>query len=274
MSNSFRIASLHVYPIKAFGGFTPAEWPVDQLGLKYNRQWMLVDDTHRFITLRQFPHLIRYHAVVKGGQIEVTGPEGHSFAFDIEAGAQRITADIWDKKVDVAVVGDEADSWFSQLIGQPCRLVKYDDASHRVVNPVYAPEGATTSFTDGYPVLVIGSASLTDLNNRLEDKIEMERFRPSMVVSTEIPFDEDHWQAFSSGTVTFKGVKLCSRCVVTCVDPATGRKSDEPLRTLSTYRRFNNHVCFGQNALLSAPEGAMLRTGDHLDVLQRGPYMT
>ena len=45
-------------------------------------------------------------------------------------------------------------------------------------------------------------------------------------------------------------VKPYSRCVLTTVDPETGEFSGkEPLRTLSSYRKQNGKVLFGQNLI-------------------------
>ena len=48
-----------------------------------------------------------------------------------------------------------------------------------------------TGFADGYPLLVISQASLEDLNQRLEFPVEMNRFRPNIVVEVCQPHDED-----------------------------------------------------------------------------------
>jgi uncharacterized protein YcbX len=37
------LASLHVYPVKSCGGFSPPEWDVDHFGLRHDRRWMVVD---------------------------------------------------------------------------------------------------------------------------------------------------------------------------------------------------------------------------------------
>ncbi|MEC7905851.1 MAG: MOSC domain-containing protein [Verrucomicrobiota bacterium] len=48
-------------------------------------------------------------------------------------------------------------------------------------------------FADGYPLLVISQASLEDLNQRLEFPVEMNRFRPNIVIEVCQPYDEDKW---------------------------------------------------------------------------------
>jgi uncharacterized protein YcbX len=106
----------------------------------------------------------------------------------------------------------------------------------------------------------------------------MLRFRPNIVVAGSLPYEEDAWQQFRIGDVEFFGVKPCARCVLTTIDPETGQKGREPLRTLATYRQWKHKILFGQN-VLAKPTGALtvgtLRVGQPVNVLQRQePWLT
>jgi uncharacterized protein len=107
---------------------------------------------------------------------------------------------------------------------------------------------------------VISEASLAGLNQRLDAPLEMERFRPNIVVSGVGEFAEDGWREVAFGGIAFRAAKRCSRCVVTTIDPATAIKSQEPLRTLATYRRWDTQVWFGMNFI--ADGTGSLRVGD------------
>ena len=83
------------------------------------------------------------------------------------------------------------------VLGADVRLVRFDPSHERLCNPVFAGDsGAHTAFADGYPLLVIGEASLAELNGRLaaggSPALPMNRFRPNIVLSGLEPFDEDH----------------------------------------------------------------------------------
>ena len=122
----------------------------------------------------------------------------------------------------------------------------------------------TRCSADGYPILVIGAASLDDLNARLAAKgasaLPMNRFRPNVVVTGLPPYEEDHLDTLTSGEVTLRLVKPCTRCQVTTTDQATARVGIEPLPTLSTYRRNDAlaGVTFGMNAIVVAGAGRSL----------------
>ena len=62
---------------------------------------------------------------------------------------------------------------------------------------------------------------------------------------------EDAWSALTIGTASLEVAWPCSRCVLTTIDPDTGEKDPdgEPMRTLTTYRRRDRSVYFGQNLI-------------------------
>ena len=51
----------------------------------------------------------------------------------------------------------------------------------------------------------------------------------------------------------FQAVKPCSRCVITTTNQDTAERSDEPLKTLATYRKQNGNVMFGMNVIPESP---------------------
>ena len=145
----------------------------------------------------------------------------------------------------------------------------HHDASHpRRCNPAYAGDsGAHVRFADGYPLLVIGRASLDHLNERLAAKGEralpMNRFRPNIVLDGLAPHDEDHLASIEIDGVVLKPVKPCTRCEVTTTDQETGRRGAEPLVTLSSYRRDDRlaGIAFGMNAIVVEGAGRALAVG-------------
>jgi uncharacterized protein YcbX len=148
-------------------------------------------------------------------------------------------------------VSAPADGWISSVHAIACRRDNWPAYVVRPVRRDYAFDGERTSFTDGFPFLLISEGSLAELNRRLANPVPMNRFRPNLVVGGARPFDEDRWRRIRIGPVTFRVAKPCPRCVMTTVDQALGRSpSTEPLRTLATFRRnAEGQVDFGQNLL-------------------------
>jgi uncharacterized protein YcbX len=263
------LSHLYIYPIKSLGGVELAEAVVTDRGLAFDRRWMLVDEQEHFLSQRQLPELALFSIEIGDDALKVLHrPSGSSLDITIHERVGKILmVQVWEDVCRAQRVSTKADDWFSKILNFPCRLVYMPDESRREVDHHYAEKGEITSFSDAYPFLVIGQSSLDDLNSRLEHSLPMNRFRPNLVISGGSPFEEDSWKHFRIGGINFFGVKPCARCVVTTTDQNTGERGREPLRTLSTYRQFQNKVLFGQN-LLHAGSG-VLRKGDRVEVVVR-----
>ena len=181
--------------------------------------------------------------------------------------AERMDVTVWDDTVSAATVSAEADQWFSRVMGFPCQLVRMPEATRRPVDSKYAQLDDVVSFADAYPCLLVGEESLGELNRRLPEPLDMIRFRPNLIVEGTLPYEEDTWYQFRIGGHHFYGVKPCARCVLTTIDPQTGQKGKEPLRTLATYRSLNNKIYFGQNAIPASL--GTLRVGQPVEVVER-----
>ena len=158
-------------------------------------------------------------------------------------------AEVWEDRCRGQWVSIQADQWFSDMLQISCRLIYMPDTTHRRVDGRYASNKEIVSFADGYPLLLIGQASLDDLNQRLPSPVPMNRFRPNMVFTGGTPYQEDEFKQFKLAGISFFGVKRCARCVITTIDQDTIARSKEPLRTLNEYRKENNKIYFGQNLL-------------------------
>jgi len=156
---------------------------------------------------------------------------------------------IWNDACIAVKISSESDEWFSSLLGIKCTLVYMLDDERRTVDKKYVAEEKIVGFADAYPFLIIGQSSLDDLNSKLAAPIPMNRFRTNFVFTGGAPFCEDNWTDFDIGTVRFKAVKPCARCLITTTDQETGMRGAEPLKTLSTYRKVNNKVMFGMNVI-------------------------
>ena len=119
----------------------------------------------------------------------------------------------------------------------------------RTTQAGYGKDDDQVAFADGFPLLLIGQASLEDLSHKVGRPLEMLRFRPNLVIEGAEAFAEDNWKRIRIGEVEFRVVKPCSRCILTTIDPQTGVRSDdrEPFATLQKYRAREEGAMFGQN---------------------------
>jgi uncharacterized protein len=244
------LSEIWIYPIKSLGGIRLRKSEVKPKGLLYDRRWMLIDDAGIFITQRAHSIMAFFKLSLAGDQFTVNfkGDYIHLPA-DAPLSQVPITATIWDDTIEVHEVLGEYSLWFSQRLGMNCRLVYFPEDNQRLVDEKYRLENNSVSLADGYPFLIIGQSSLDDLNARLENPVPMNRFRPNFVFTGGKPYEEDQWKNFTIGKNRFVGVKPCGRCGLPTVNQETGERGTEPLATLTTYRRMNNKVYFGQNLL-------------------------
>jgi uncharacterized protein YcbX len=262
------ISQLFIYPIKSLGGIEVTSAQVTDRGFKYDRRWMLVDQNNRFLTQREFAEM----ALLKVSMIEDGLLVKHALHPDTQIEIPLIPQSdqtgeftIWDDIVKGQFVNDKIDQWFSHAMNFKCRLVYMPEDSHREVSAKYASD-KITSLSDGYPFMMIGQASLDDLNSRLADRLPINRFRPNMVFSGGQAFEEDTMAHIQINGINFFGVKLCARCPIPTIDQDTIAKSKEPTKTLLTYRRRNNDVYFGQNFVHQG--NGMISIGDEITVLE------
>lgn len=239
-----RISHLNIYPIKSMAGIAVERAMVTDRGFYRDRRWMLVGPDRVFLSQRELssmallkvellPDALRVVSVLHPDPLIIPfQPSLDEFA-DVR---------VWDDVCRAQFVGADADAWFSTALGAPCRMVYMPDETLRVSDPKYVPEGGLTSFADGFPFLLIGQASLDDLNSRLERPLPMDRFRPNIVFTGGTPFLEDSMLSFTIQGIRFRGVKLCARCVITTIDQQTAEQGKEPLRTLARYRARNSAV--------------------------------
>jgi uncharacterized protein YcbX len=164
--------------------------------------------------------------------------------------------------VSVSTIDPRFDEWFSTCLQRPCQLTFFPEEQPRSVSERFQINNEQVSLADGFPFLLVGEASLADLNSKLVHPVPMNRFRPNMVFSGGLPFEEDEWKEFRIGNNRFVGVKPCGRCLVTTVDQMSGEKGTEPLSTLATYRKRGGSVYFGQN--LIALDHGKISEGDSI----------
>jgi uncharacterized protein len=262
------IAALIVYPVKSCRGIAVDQAAVTVRGLQRDREWLIVDSDGRFITQREVPQLALIVPSVTDAALRLDAPGMSSMEVAHDAtGASKVVT-IFRDTLSAIDQGDAVARWLSAFLQQAVRLVRFDASVRRYCNKTYAGEtGAHTAFADGFPVLVIGDASLADLNARLPSPLPMNRFRPNIVVSGIDAYDEDHIETITCGQVSLTLVKPCVRCQITTTDQATASVGVEPLPTLGTYRRSDSlgGVTFGMNAIVARGYGARIAVGDSLE---------
>ena len=238
-------------------------------GLEGDRRWMLVDAKGRFLTQRKYPQMALIEVEWEPGALVVRAPGNNELIIEDAKHQldQTVDTTIWSDQVPSCTYQSHIDDWFSRVLNMRCHLVKRGEAL-RQVDTAFSEPGQDVSFADGFPYLLTNTASLDDLNQRLDEPVTMLRFRPNLVVHHTTAFAEDNWQSVRVGELEFHVKKPCSRCILTTVDPSRGVRdaNREPLSTLSSYRTRGNEVYFGENLIVHQP--GSIAIGDAVSVLE------
>ena len=247
-----QISQLFIYPIKSLGGIAKETVEITDTGFKHDRRWMLVDEKHNFLSQRSHAQMALLHTAETDNGIIVSHITNESTSLLIpfkNEFTKNIQVSVWDDICDALEAPEEINEWFSTLLQKRCKLVYMPDSTKRLVDNNYASNDEITSFSDGFPILMIGQSSLNNLNQKLANPLLMNRFRPNIVFTGGHAHIEDEMAAFSINELNFLGVKPCARCVMTTINQQTAESGKEPLKTLSNYRLKNNKIYFGQNVL-------------------------
>lgn len=271
------ITQINVYPVKSCKGIALDAAAVLESGLQYDRLWMVVDEAGDFLSQRQHPRMALVETALRFGTLVLRAPGmlRLDVPIDVEEDAPETwrTVRVWGQAVQAVDEGELCAEWFSRFLGLRCRLVKFHPDARRVANRAWTGEiEVAHHFADGFPILLLSQASLDDLNARLAKKgvapVPMDRFRPNLVLDGLDAYEEDYLSTLTGDGLVLRIVKPCTRCSVPNVDQATGQASNEPGDTLQAYRanpRMDGAVCMGQNVIVAAGAGAVLRVGQALE---------
>lgn len=255
MKSSIQVTEIYVYPIKSLGGVSLKKSILTDRGLALDRRWLLVDENGVFITQRTHPFMVHFDVEIKIDGLEVSHKDALDkcmIPFEINDKKEVLNVKVWDDYFEAIVLSKDINTWFSGIFGQKVRLVYQPDSSKRFIDARYAiSESDVVSAADGYPVLLVNEASLLKLNELLETPVKMDRFRPNIIVKNLEAFAEDQIGFITNGKVELVGVKNSARCILINND-SEGKMGKEPLKTLSTFRKRNNKVYFGQNMLVKS----------------------
>jgi hypothetical protein len=266
-----KVAALNVYPVKGLKGIALQEARCTARGLEHDRRWMVVDGDGVFLSQRSHPRMATVWTDIDAHALTLSAPDVDPVEIALDAQGPTLRVRVWKSELDAVAVSAPADRWLSEYLGFACRLVHMPDSSERQSPEAYGGAGHLVGFADAFAYLVVGEASLTDLNARLAQRghapLPMNRFRPNIVVSGGAPYAEDDWGEVRVGAAALRGVKPCGRCQVTTTDQATGEvRGPEPLATLATYRESAQYgVMFGANCI--ALQEGRIRVGDAVSVV-------
>jgi uncharacterized protein len=274
-----RISQLWVYPVKSCAGVEVPEAVLTETGLEFDRAWMVVDAQGQFLTQRELPRMALIRPQLKHFEMVLRAPGMLALHIALDRVEAPLRVRVWDDEVAAYDMGAIAAQWFSDFLGVPARLVRFDPEQKRLSSRDWTGEvEALNQFSDGYPLLAISEASLASLNEKLlasgAAAVGMARFRPNIVLGDApaaqamSPHDEDRLDelqiATPQGLVRLRPVKPCSRCPIVNIDPLSAVSSPAVSDLLQSYRRdarLDGALSVGMNLITLQGMEQMLKVG-------------
>ncbi|KAN0018880.1 hypothetical protein ACTFIU_008814 [Dictyostelium citrinum] len=287
------LSEIYIYPVKSCSGHRVVndKWELVPSGLKYDREWTIIDQNGNYINQKKLPilALIQTEIDLINDKLILTAPEMK--VLSIPLSYYPISAfdqiQVCGDKVDGLLYGDKDFSnssggsgnidniseWLYQFTGKKCYLVRKSPESHRKSKVDSSNE---ISFANESPYLLINEESVKDLKKRIiKDNpdsvpsdwnwISKHSFRANFIITGGNAYQEDLWSQFqliskqndtqsspsSSSSLIFNSVGDCNRCKMICINQKMGIEEREPLSTLASYRRSSGKIIFGQHLNLA-----------------------
>jgi len=277
---TLRASALNVYPIKSCAGVAVNEALLIETGFEFDRAWMIVDEHNRFVTQRELPRMALVRPTLRTYDMVLRAPGMLALHVQLDAVEAPTRVTVWKDEVPAYDMGDLCAQWFTDFLGRQLRMVRFDPEYKRLSNRQWTGDiEAENAFSDGYPILVASTASLDEVNRRLQAAghaaVTMARFRPNLVIEGANEalealdaHAEDHLDGIRfdtpEGPVRLKLVKPCPRCPIPDIDPTTAERGHAVGDVLAAYRadpRVDGALTFGMNAVIVEGIERALRVG-------------
>ncbi|XP_076882842.1 uncharacterized protein LOC143531425 [Bidens hawaiensis] len=265
--------------------------PLSPTGFVWDRHWMVINSKGRGCTQRVEPKLAMVQVELPLEAFSLGWKPNNSSYLVVRAPGMAelkvslakpcLLSDgvsVWEWSGSAWDEGDEAARWFTDYLGKPSRLVRFNEESEtRPINPHYA-SGFNVKFTDLSPFHLISEASLDAVNEQLKEPISINRFRPNIFVNGCESFAEDLWKQIKINDSTFQNVMLCPRCKIPNINQEDGKHGSEPTATMMKFRsykvlevntvttQYRGRVYIGQMLVCEDSKGKIVSVGDIIEV--------
>lgn len=246
-----KLEKITIFPIKSVSGLECNTHPIISEGFKYDREWMIVKPDGTFLTQREMPQLNQLGIVSYDEGFYIFNPNDKSSGFQIIANQESdkiIEVNIWDQECLAQTGFKDSSAWLSDYLCKEVILVKIKKRS-RIRKSNSWEFNFPINFSDGYPIHLVNLNSIKQVEVIGNTQIDPKQFRSNLLISGLPPFEEDKLKGFKIGNLSFDVIKKCGRCIMTNLKPNTSKFGKEPLRTLSTFRKFGIEVYFGIYAI-------------------------
>ncbi len=274
MTPSVRIVGLNVYPVKSFQGISLSQVQLAERGFVHDREWMVVDEQGLFVSQREEQRMALMSTSLTSTELVLNFPNIGRCHIPLHSEPeQSLEVRVWEDSCVAVDQGREVSDFLAHCFQRTLKLVRMSASTLRGVeahHQALVKRQVSMHFGDSQPIHLVNMQSLQDLNSRLDQAVSANRFRANILVDGLEAYAEDRLRSCRIGQTQFVQSKTTSRCVITTIDQRSADSTQEPLRTLASYRSADNRVVFG-SYLIHQQVGATLRVGDVVEDVEREP---
>jgi uncharacterized protein YcbX len=250
------IARINVTPLKSSALHHPDEVRLERSGPVHDRLFFFVDaDGKRFGGDSKAP-LMSIHAEFddERDRLSMRLPDGSTAEGSVTANGEAISVTYDGRSVPAHLVEGDWTRFLSDHVDRPVRLARLDEPGTLV------DEGVT----------LVSLASVEELGRRGgRETPDARRFRMTFELDGCEPHEEDAWtgRRVEVGDAELLVGGPVPRCVITTLDPDTGRHDFPTLKVIASYRKLlpEEGAPFGVYAQVSRP--GTVRVGDALELI-------
>jgi uncharacterized protein YcbX len=222
-----RVGAIYIAPVKSLALQRVGHARVTKRGLEGDREFFLIDARDRLITMRECGSLatVRAEYLHDLNLLRFEFPDGPAYEAAPLSGEPFTALFFGQYQVEAHRAPGPWDEALSQIAGQPLFLAR---------------ASGPRSSVDVAPVSLLSDASLAALRDASgEPAFEERRFRPNVFIeAAERAHVEDEWVGGTArvGAVELNVKMRDSRCVMTTLNPDSGRQDVDTLKLIAAYR--------------------------------------
>jgi uncharacterized protein YcbX len=251
------VARINVTPLKSSALHHPNEVQLEASGPTHDRLFFFIDaDGKRFGGDAKAP-LMSIHAEydAQRDRLALRLPDGSTAEGSAIANGEGISVTYDGRSVPAHLVEAGWAPFLSNHVGSPVRLARLDEPGTLV------DEGVT----------IVSLASVEELGRRAERETpDARRFRMTLELDGCEPHEEDAWtgRRIEVGDAELLVGGPVPRCVITTLDPDTGRHDFPTLKVIAGYRKLlpEEGAPFGVYAQVARP--GIVRVGDAVELIE------
>jgi uncharacterized protein YcbX len=250
------LSRISIAPVKGLRMLHPDAVDLDASGIPTDRRFFLVGERGELVDATAHGKLL---SVVpdydpEHERLRLVFPDATVVEGPADRLGSAVATDVYGRVAEGRQLLGPFDMALSQLAGRPIGIVRADR------------DGTAQ---DAHALTVVSRASVRDLGvrgGRGED-LDARRFRINLEVDGKDPYEEDTWtrRPVRIGDATIRVLGQIPRCVVTTLEPDTGKKDFATLTVIAGYRpRIGGRggLPFGMYAEVARP--GTVRVGDEV----------